>query len=230
MRDELYFLPILAEALIKPDTKESLTNAFDQIQRLGSQQRYHHGFVNFLQFMGEASNFDEALNEDHIRQIMLEIASSTDKFSSLQKEGLIKIIASSDKYQREYEEIGHLIRFSEVPNWYPVINVYCDRRIAGTLEFKKQAFRQSIGNIVPGRYAIKLDTGWLLWQGLLTDKDLLWAKAFDKESLKFAADSGQTNPEPVRRINLLEGQIIVEFFAGIESGMIEIQLRDPNGN
>ena len=230
MSDALYFLPIIAEALSKLDTKGSLLSAFDQIQNFGSQKRYHHGYENFMRFMTEAYGHHEILNDDQIRQIMLEIILSTDEFSALEKEVLMKMVVSSDWHQKEFGEIDELIRHSANKNRYPVIEIFCNRKRIGRIELTKQMPRQSIAGIVSGEYVLKLDTGWVLWQGQFTDKDLLWKKAFGKKDLKLAADSGQTSPEPVRQIPLLDGRIIVRVFAGIESGMIEVQRRDPHGN
>lgn len=230
MSDELYFLPILAEAFSTPGTKTSLKQAFDQIQRLGSQPRYQCGHKNFTWFMAEACCHHKILNEDHLRQLMLDIALATGKFSTPQKKVGMKMIASSTLHQKEFDEISEMIGHSTDQARCLVINVFCNRKKMGTLELPRQASRQSISGIVPGAYILKLDTGWVLWQEPLTEKDLLWKKAFDAKDLKLAADSGQTSPDPVRRIPLLDGRIVIVVFAGIESGMIELQLRDVNGN
>ena len=112
MSDKLYFLPIIAKALSEPNTKVSLMNAFEQIQRLSIQKRYQHGFDNFKKFMAESCSYHETLNDDHVRQFMLEIASPTNELPSLEKKMLVEAIGSFDGHGKEFDEIEQMIRRS----------------------------------------------------------------------------------------------------------------------
>ena len=52
-----------------------------------------------------------------------------------------------------------------------------------------------VERVVPGEYTLKLSTGLVVWRDVLSEKDLLWARAFSGQELKLAAD---TAPRPRR--------------------------------
>lgn len=82
-----------------------------------------------------------------------------------------------------------------------------------------------VDNIRPGPYRLTLDTGRVLWQDVLTEEDLVWAKAFPQAPLKMAAASEEGASSPTRRLELLGGSMVLQVFAGIEHGSIEIEMR-----
>ena len=90
--------------------------------------------------------------------------------------------------------------------------------------------KQSVSGIVPNNYVLKLDTGWILWKNQLTAEDVIWKDAFAGQDLQLAAESGDADQRPTQRIVLLNGQLTVSLFAGIESGSLEIQWAGSYGN
>ncbi len=48
---DLFFMPLIANALQKPDPKKALQDAFEQIEELGRQPEYKQGFRQFQMFM-----------------------------------------------------------------------------------------------------------------------------------------------------------------------------------
>jgi len=80
-----------------------------------------------------------------------------------------------------------------------------------------------IAGIVPGRYALVLETGRLLWQGTLSGADLFWREARPGRPLELAADTGEPGIEPVRQIGLGEAGLIIRVFPGLEAGSLEIE-------
>ncbi len=83
---------------------------------------------------------------------------------------------------------------------------------------------QTVGDVIPGDYSLTADTGRLLWQGHLAEEELLWSRAFPHRPLQMAADTGDTDQPPTRTIRLLDGTLIVNVYAGLESGSVEIRL------
>jgi hypothetical protein len=51
MKDDLFFMPIIAEALRQPEKNAALKTAFIRIAALGSQPRYRQGLKQFHRFM-----------------------------------------------------------------------------------------------------------------------------------------------------------------------------------
>ena len=100
-----------------------------------------------------------------------------------------------------------------------------DGDIISTCSFWSTPATRTIGGIVAGSYLLRLDTGRVLWEGRLAEEDLLWARAFPKQALRVAADTGGARRQMAREVVLLEGTLILRVFAGVESGTVEIELK-----
>ncbi len=70
-----------------------------------------------------------------------------------------------------------------------------------------------------------LDTGWVIWQGELTERDLIWMAAFPDVPLDLAADTDETSARTTREESLLDGELILRVIPGLESGNIELEYR-----
>lgn len=103
------------------------------------------------------------------------------------------------------------------------ILVECDDHIVGTCSFK-DATAQTIAGIKPGFHHLRFETGLLLWQGAVADEDVLWSRAFSEKPLKMAADTEEVKRQPTRTIDLPESGLILRFYAGIETGFMEIEM------
>ena len=51
MNNDLYFLPIIAQALQKPDPRAALRQALEKIRTMGEDPRYRLGYQQFVRFM-----------------------------------------------------------------------------------------------------------------------------------------------------------------------------------
>lgn len=54
MSEDLYFLPLIQQALLAADPKTAMARAFRQIRALGRRPEYHRGWRQFLRFMENA--------------------------------------------------------------------------------------------------------------------------------------------------------------------------------
>ena len=54
MRDDLYFIPMIAAALQEPDPKAALMATFERARAMGSEPRYQRGYRQFMDFMASA--------------------------------------------------------------------------------------------------------------------------------------------------------------------------------
>lgn len=81
----------------------------------------------------------------------------------------------------------------------------------------------SIAGISPGTYTVKLWTGRVLWEGELSEADLLWAVAFPRRPLALAADTAPADRLRSRRELLLNGELCLSVFPGVEAGEIGIE-------
>jgi hypothetical protein len=88
---------------------------------------------------------------------------------------------------------------------------------------KRGCFSEKTPNIFPGHFVIKLNTGRMIWQGELTDQDLIWTAAFPEKDFALAADTGDRAEHIAREIILLEGELIMRVLPELESGCIEVE-------
>ena len=83
-------------------------------------------------------------------------------------------------------------------------------------------------NVTPDHYAARMDTGRIIWQGELTEKELIWSAAFPGQALELAADTGEPAARMTREITLLNGELIIRVFPGAESGRLELRIGESN--
>jgi hypothetical protein len=188
MSDDLFFIPILEQALRQEDITSALRNAFGRIQTLGQEPRYQRGYQQFARFMHEAGTTDP-------------------------REAAERLL---DQFCRDFER----------PDALDIVVERDDKPVARR-SFHVAPGKQVIGGIKTGSYLVSLDTGRVLWEGLLTEGDLVWAKAFPGRPLKMAADTGEDRGQPTRQIPLLHGSVVLRVFPGIECGTLEIELTQP---
>ncbi|HUT60399.1 MAG TPA: hypothetical protein VNA25_21350 [Phycisphaerae bacterium] len=160
--------------------------------------------------------------------------------------GRIQTLGQEPRYQRGYRQFARFMqeagtadpreaaerlldqfcRDFERPDALDIVVERDDKPIARR-SFHAAPGKQVIGGIKTGSYLVGLDTGRVLWEGLLTEEDLIWAKAFPGRPLKMAADTGEDRGQPTRQIPLLQGSVVLRVFPGIECGTLEIELTQP---
>lgn len=165
MHDDLFFIPIIAEAMSHSDKKDALKGAFFRIEEMGRQPRYTQGLKQFRLFM--------------------EIAGDACTIAFV--------------IERNSEHFGEIV-------------------------ISPASVSNTIGGITPGRYAIKMSTGRVIWDGLITESDVIWEKAFKGEPLPLAAATGEARRSFSRREILLDGEVLMFVFPGVESGELGLEL------
>ena len=71
---------------------------------------------------------------------------------------------------------------------------------------------KEIRDVKPGLYTIRQNTGRVIWEGELTQEELIWNAAFPEQPLDLAADTGETAARTTREIALLNGELIIQVF------------------
>ena len=187
MRDDLYFIPMIAAALQAPDARTAMVAAFERIRAMGEDPRYERGYRQLVDFLASAfgGHWEDAADE----------AGKT-----------------------ILEEFGR-------PSGVGIV-VECDGVEVASCSVDQPAGLKAVGNVKPGDYRLRLDTGRLLWVGHLANEDLLWAEAHPGRDLPMAADTRESSRQPTRRLDLLDGAVILRVYPGVESGTLEIELND----
>jgi len=103
-----------------------------------------------------------------------------------------------------------------------VLQLECDQKIVNSVAISDIMIIQGL---MPGNYTLKTNSDWLLWQGDLSQSDLLWTCAFPEQDLPLAADTDEADEVlPGKEIELLDGELKLSIYPGLESGVMKIKV------
>ena len=214
MSNDLYFIPIIARALEQKDAEQSLEEAFEKIESLGTEPQYERGFEQFQQFMDivnvqvKRRRLDDLSKADLIMELITNLATDTFDGSAQDEQRVLRVVKSQPQWKKEYDR---LVTEMEELNQRPEgveISIFRRNEPLKSFTFMKIPASKTIDNIITGVYTIAFATGRLIWEGELSEQDLIWAEAYPGKPVKLAADTG--------------GEIMIRVFAGLESGRIEV--------
>ncbi len=224
----LYFIPIIAYALSSDDPKQAMEEAFSEIRKLGNQPEYEEGFRQFLEFVKSAITPSAQDSEERIQQIknaihglIYDLATDTFDGDEEQKNDLIKAFRNIPEWKAEYERIKEEAQAFQAPETPMEVEVLKGDRIIGSSAISTEP--TYISPISPGRYTVRFSNGRVLWEGDLKREDVIWAYAYPEKDLPMAAETEPSQREPTRTLSLLNGELIIQVFAGLESGEIRLK-------
>ena len=232
MDNDLYFIPILAEALDRKETKQSLKQALEKITSLGAASPYRQGYEQFRQFMdivktSAAKSHAHDIEPDSITELITALACDTFAGSEQDRHKALAIIASCRPWKEAYDRLVEEVEpLKQTPKDIRIC-LSRDREPVSSVAFTHIPDTRTIANIRPGSYRIALESGRVLWEGELTGKDLIWTEAYPQEPFKLAADTAARKAPATKQVNLWNGQITIRVFAGLESGRLEIAMNQP---
>jgi len=223
----LYFISIIARALQSPDVERALRDAFREIKKKGREKRYAQGYLNFELFMQEVYNRYQVTATDHVRELIARLGTGMFEGHQQEKALLLYIINSHPQWKAEYEAFCRMEAHEDLTRDFPVIAVLSEKGLVREITFTKVSGCESIDNIVPGKYKLKLvNTGLTIWEGHLTAEELISSEAHKGENLPLAAGAAK----PTGEIDLLgNGDLILRTYAGPDNGRIKIELRRQEG-
>jgi hypothetical protein len=227
MIEDLYFIPILAEALKAPQVEEALRGAFERIRSLGQQTQYKQGLVQFEEFVHlvndcRQQNRSSPPDEWRIESSMVELATNTFEGTGQERQAILDAISSRPDWKDLYDGLVAEIEQHQRAAAVTRVSLLQDGEPLGFMEVRGGSGRGTVSGVTPGSYSLQLDTGRVLWEGPLREEDLLWTKAFPGQPLSLAADTGEQRARPTQRLEIFSGEIILQVFAGPESGRVEI--------
>jgi len=225
---KLFFIPPIARALQSDDPRRALEEAFEEIKELGKDDEYQEGYQQFKEFIKTAlTPSDEApeqrsrLLEDAIHRLLHDLATDTFEGDEEQKEALLATLTSYPDWNAEYLRIVEELQALFPPTIQLKIELLRKNQVVGSFPISPDP--AVIRAITPGNYTFQLSNGRVLWEGALAKEDLIWAYAFPEKDLAMAAETETSQREPTRKISLLNGEITVSVFAGMENGHIRIE-------
>ena len=223
----LYFIPIIARALSSDDPKRAMEEAFSEIRKLGNQPEYEEGLRQFLEFVKSAITPSAQDSEERIQQIknaihalIYDLATDTFDGDEERKDDLIKAFRNIPEWKAEYERIKEEAQAFQAPETPMEVEVLKGDRIIGSSAISTEP--TYISPISPGRYTVRFSNGRVLWEGDILREDVIWAFAYPDKDLPMAAETEPSQREPTRTLSLLNGELIIQVFAGLESGGIRL--------
>ena len=182
MYEDLFFLPMIAQALQRLDVKAAAIEALGQIRAAGKQPRYRHGYEQFLRFMASSQAAQVRSPGDGVAPGSVAAASP------------LRIVVERDGT--------------------PV----------AVCRFHDRETTHAVAGIEPGHYRIRTETGLVLWKGSVTERQVVWAPASPSEAIPVAAKTEESGQEPTRQEHLAGAGMVLRFYAGAESGALEIEI------
>lgn len=195
----LFFIPIIARALENSNPQKAIEAAFDEIEDMGRLKEYSVGFRQFVEL---------------IKTVIKQSGKDQQIKPQLQRIVIQRLIydLTADTHKKD----SHLS-----PEISAEIEILKNNQILKSLPISPNIV--SLKPVLPDDYLIRLSTGRILWEGKFAKEDLIWAFAFQEKDIKMAAATDIHKRTPTRTIQLLNGEIILKVFAGIEAGEIKIE-------
>lgn len=225
---KLFFIPIIARALQSHDPKQALEEALEEIRELGKESEYQEGYEQFREFIktamappAEDSEHRVRLLKEAIHRLVHDLAMDTFEGDEEQKESLLGALRSYPEWNAQYLRIVEELHGLFLPNMELKVEVLKGNRSIGS--FPISPAPATIGAVTPGKYTVQFSNGRILWEGELAKEDLIWAYAFPGKDLAMAAETDASKREPTKKISLLNGEITLSVFAGLEAGQIRIE-------
>jgi hypothetical protein len=232
MNKDLYFLSKIVEAFKQPEPKEALEEAIEEIKTLGRRPEYARGFLQFQRFMAEVNKNSEKLSKspadrvpDEIRVLALQAASDLLEEDPKEAQAVLDLIGTHPRWREEFEKLRKETEKSKMPGRAPEITIEKNGQPIGSISCQRLPVTKEIRDIKPGQYALKMDTGRVIWEEKLTERELLWAAAFPGQALDLAADTEGAMVRTSLEFTLLNGELTIRVFPETESGRLEVKIR-----
>lgn len=228
---DLYFIRYLVRAVQNPDTRNALERAFLRILDLGRHPKYAPGYAQFERFMElvarplqEGGQVPAALVQSVMERLIALLAGGGFEGDSAQEELVRGLVESRPEWREEYRRISGALEMTRSEENIALTLRRGDLEVL-TLRFTADNRRQSVTDAFPGHYVLLLETGRVIWERTLSERDLLWAHAFPGEPLELAADTGENAPRATVQDDVLAGDVRLRVYPGVECGIIDLYLR-----
>jgi len=229
---DLYFLPLIDEALGSNDPSLAVQEALTKIRELGRTPGHEKGYSQFLLFMEKTVSAyleHSPTHEQSIRDALYDLIKGlvTDTYDGVEsdKNSLAEIIVKDDRWKTEYERLKSDVGEFLIPTSALVIEVLKDDRVVASFSIRE--IPANLPNIDPGHYTVRLSNGRILWECELLKKHLLWLEAYGDEDLPMAAKTDEHSPKSTLSELLMGGDLKMDIVPDLQSGEIRFSHGKP---
>jgi hypothetical protein len=229
MSKNLYWLRMIMDAFNAPGREKALGEAFRAIVARGQAPAYAEGLRQFEAFMEEVGR-QALVNERDLEaavsaladNIIISLATGAFGGSKIDEEEALAFISSRATWKEKLESVRADLRAETEPRAAMSLTVARDGVDIETVPVSSECLSHSIKRVLPGHYELKLSTGLLLWEDELGQEDIEWSAAFPGHALDFAAATEELEGKPTREVSVLDGEILLQIFPGVEAGRMVI--------
>jgi hypothetical protein len=228
---KLYFIPMIAQALVSDEPRRAMEEAFEEIKELGTREDYKEGFQQFMEFIKTAIGpVDETTPWQNVRlpaaaihRLLYDLATDTFEGSEEQKEDLIASLKDIPEWNVRYAQLKERTQSLIHSNLPLEIEVLRKNQVIGAVPVSSGP--AIVGEIAPGSYTVRFSNGRILWEGDLRKEDLIFAFAFPGKDFAMAAETEAPKRKPTKKLTLAGGDINLFVFAGLETGHIRLEIQ-----
>lgn len=229
MSKNLFFIAMFFKAFQSAQPDKALKEVFERIEHLGNQPPYRQGVFQFEAFLRDVYSRYELWRDENIGELMVEFVTGIINDDQSEKQAALEILQRHPGWQADYRAMCEVLEPGAGNNKLSVLEIYHEQRRMKQIPLTGLATACTIADIEPGRYLIRLGTGLVIWDGILSIQELIWTEAFGRQGLSVAAETQEPRQKPTRQEILLDGEVILRTYAGIEKGSIEVELTEGVG-
>ena len=196
MQENLYFITDICNALNDNHSEQKIEKVIRAIINKGKKPEYQQGFQQFVTFIKEGKAGWLKMSPQHKKLIMQ----------------IINDVALSPVVDTETEPLKLCLQLEH------------DGDALASFDISESRHSYTIADLTPGNYTLKTDSDWLIWQEHLSERELFWTHAYPEQEFPMAADTESTDTREFKTVVLLEGELIIRIYPGLETGTIKIMV------
>ena len=225
---ELQFIRTLIEAWDAPDRREALSQALQELKVLSESTSYKENYAKFSLFLDEIETqlqADPHILKSHfldlVEALLVPILTDTWEGSSEDRDAILALCEThpmlSQRLNRLRAELEPIIEVPEL-----ALRLRKGDDIVAEVVVSSLTRGVSIPDITPGSYSIETSTGRILWSGDVPSEQVLWTEAYPERDLQMAAQTDEAEGEPTRMVSLLDDELELSLYPGVESGTLRL--------
>lgn len=226
--NNLQFIRTLMEAWDAPDRHEALSQALQQLRIPSAATSYKEHYTKFARFVDEIETqlqADPGILKSHfldlIEDLLVPILSDTWEGSERDRDAILALCQTHPMLSQRLNQLRiELEPALEVPEL--ALRLRRGDHIVAEVMVSGLPRGVSIPDITPGSYSIETSTGRIIWNGDIAAEHVLWTEAYPERDLQMAAQTDESEGEPTLAVSLLNGELGLQLYAGLESGTLHL--------
>lgn len=222
MSNDMYFLPLIAKGLLRPDPEKALGEALREIERRAEDNDFGTGWRQFELFMDEVLAICHGRGVDGLLCAAIEAATAFEECSPSDIDRLLPGLsdAGAEELRREIllwqrvdqsSLILHSDRRADIETW---------AGDDGAFEFT---------DVPSGIHEILTDTDRLLWSGRLSTSQVQLIPPSSTTPLRMAASTGDGRGIPTLEVPIGDIGSVLRVYPGRKCGILRIEPATQKG-